>query len=290
MLDAAALDAFLASDALRAADGRVLSWAGPDPGYPYDEATAILGRHRLSRGESAEPFASVVQERLTAGLLGRDGVEYAFDTALALPLVDDPEQLAARVSSLLRDAACRPVTRPGVWSQIRGPHLLKAAAALQPWAPDLAARLADEAVARFRLGARFVVAPGAQATYVHAHCYALEGLYGLGLHDDALHAGVDWLVEQQAPDGSLPAWVGWGTERRPVDVVAQAVRLWAALDRDGYAGPIERGLTWLGRQQLADGGLAYEPGSRHRCSWAAAFAAQAVAWVAQPPEAGALLV
>ncbi|MEE2829970.1 MAG: hypothetical protein VX498_12340 [Myxococcota bacterium] len=271
------------------ADGRIVSWLSPrGDGYPYDEATAIFARLFRWMGEE-KPLAACVrrlEQRLEEdGWLGRDGTSYAFDTALALPLIGDPAPVAQRiVDALSQGWACQPVSRPGWWSQSLGPHLLRCLPPLQDLGyRDFADWMASRLIADCFDGERFHVHAGSAWTYVHGHCYALEGLIGLGGHDDVVLAGARWLALQQQPDGSVPRWVGRKSLDRPTDAVAQAVRIWSLVDRAAFGPSVERGLQWLGLAQQSSGALSYSSSSSDRCSWASAFAMQAAAWAASPP-------
>jgi len=285
-----ALLSWLSSDQRCSADGRVLSWSNVDhPGYPYDEATALLAALFAWRGEPrrADELIGTLEDRLQAKQwLGRDGIAYVFDSALALPLLDDPHPLADRVELRLRERrACSRVTRPGWWSQSYGAHLLKCGLWLsRVGRRDFAEQLADDLVSRCFDGERFVVNEGSEATYLHSHCYALEGLVGLRLHSDVVLAGVSWLAQQQEEDGSLPDWFGGPSRCRPADVCAQALRLWALVDRERFASCIERARTHLGSLQDSSGGVRYHRGSEDINSWASIFALQALRWSDVTPD------
>lgn len=289
-LDAARLRGFLDSPALRAADGRVLSWLNAShPGYAYEEATALLARLKRSLGEPDGELEGLLRRTLDRRWLGRDGVRYAFDTGLALPFAADPHALAAELAEQLEaGAVCSPVSHPQRWSQRLGPHLLKIAPELaRAGQSEAAARLVERVLRTCWTGSRFAVHPGGP-TYVHGHCYALEGLVGLGLRPDVVRAGVDWLARQQRADGSLPAWVAGGELRWPADAVAQAVRLWSAVDRRAYDLPIRRALALLVRRQALDGGIAYGAERADRNAWTSMFALQAARWAERPPDRAAI--
>jgi len=286
-----ALLSWLSSDQRRCADGRVLSWSNEQhPGYPYDEATALLAALFAWRGENrrAEQLTGVLEERLLGEQwLGRDGIGYVFDSALALPLLRDPQPLADRIEESLRQRrACSQVTRPGWWSQSYGAHLIKCGLWLsRVGRRDFAEQLADDLVSRCFDGERFVVSEGSELTYLHSHCYALEGLIGLQRHPDVIFAGVSWLAQQQGEDGSLPDWSGRTSQCRPADVCAQALRLWTLVDRERFALCIERARAHLGSLQDASGGIRYHQDSEDTNSWASIFALQALCWTETAPGA-----
>ena len=276
-------------------DGRVLSWSNDEhPGYPYDEATALLAALFAWRGEQQRmlELAGTLDQRLAAAhWLGRDGVGYVFDSALVLPLLQEPEPLADRVEASLRaHRACTALTRPGWWSQSYGAHLLKCGWWLaRVGRGRFAEQLAADLVERCFDGERFMVHEDSTSTYLHSHCYALEGLLGLQAllelrtHDDVLLAGASWLAQQQDPDGSLPDWIGSPSEKRPADVCAQALRIWALVDRERFADNIQRARAQLASLQHPSGGIRYHHGSDDINSWASIFALQALRWSDSTP-------
>jgi hypothetical protein len=273
----------LVSPALRAADGRVRSWIG-EGSYAYDEATALLARYRVWAGLG--DAAPALVRRLDRGWLSRRGVEYAFDTGLGVRW--GGPGLAAELIASLRDGDARKPASSANWSDRVGPHHLKILPELRRCGVSVD-DVAESIVARAWTGQRFVIDAPSGATYLHAHCYALEGLVGLGGWGDVVLSGLDWLAQEQAQDGSLPAWVGRSDPRRPSDTVAQSVRLWSAVDSVRFAGSIARGLDWLASMQAPDGGIRYAPTHPERNTWATIFAAQAVEWARVPPEPSALL-
>jgi hypothetical protein len=121
-------------------------------------------------------------------------------------------------------------------------------------------------------------------SYLHASCYALEGMLAdRERHAVRLAAGARWLASLQRRDGSLPNWVAGPAERVdwPTDVVAQALRIWAALDRDGFAEPMARARAALHARQTPGGGLRYLPRSSAPAdvnTCATLFALQAARW------------
>jgi hypothetical protein len=300
--DLNALLRWLDRPALRSSDGRILSWISPTgrrTGYAYDEATALLARlyRWLDRPAGAEPLVGALRIRIDdGGWLGKDGISYVFDTALALPLLPGyPDVLDRVVNWVEARRSCAPVRHSDWWSQSFGAHQLKCAPIVANHGrPDLAHGLARELLDECFDGQRFRIHGRSDATYVHSHCYALEGLVGLGGYDEAALAGADWLAQLQHSDGTLPAWVNADAdERYPSDVVAQAIRIWSLLAPDRYADPITRALSHLAlMQDPASGGIRYEPRSDDLTSWVAVFAVQALLWAANPPgpEARAWLI
>jgi len=292
-----ALQRWVRSDNLRAQDGRIRSWTGASPdtedGYPYDEATALFARLFGWLGDT--PRLLGLQETLDRlvrqnGALGRGEQHFAFDTALAIPCVSRPQVLAERVAGMLSAGqAAHPVKRPGRWSEAFGAHLIKACGHLalhgrRYFAEALASELVDHCFEPS--DGRFCVHRDSTQTYTHAHCYALEGLLMLGIHAPEVAAGAAFLARVQAPDGGLPAWpLGGPDTRRPTDIAAQAIRIWAVVDRDRYDAQIAAARGFLGaHQHPATGGIEYVQGSGHHNSWAAAFAIQANRWALAPPD------
>jgi len=280
---------WLSCDQRRSGDGRVLSWSNDEhPGYPYDEATALLAALFAWQGDldRADSLARTLSQRLeTEAWLGRDGIGYVFDSALALPLLEDPQPLADRIEdSLSQRRACSRITRPGWWSQSYGAHLIKCGLWLSRIdRRDFAEQLADDLIERCFDGCRFVVHEASEDTYLHSHCYALEGLVGLRLRPEVVLAGACWLAQQQHDDGSLADWSGRASRCRPADVCAQAMRLWGLVDPERFAPNIERARHNLCSLQSPSGGIRYHRGSDDINSWASMFAFQAVCWAKSPP-------
>ena len=195
--------------------------------------------------------------------------------------------MAHRVLGWLQERqVCEPVTDSERWSQSFGPHLIKCAGPLfalgygrevQPVVDHLVRTCFD--------GERFRIHPRSEGTYVHSHCYGLEGLLATGQHPDVARTGADWLARLQRTDGALPAWVGCLADPRwPTDVVAQAIRIWAIIDRERYAPYIDRALFRLASLQCLDsGGIAYSPQHPHENSWVGVFGLQAASWARGTP-------
>ncbi len=290
-------------------NGEVYSWRNPHhPGYPYPEAAGLLLTLLASVESTTSPAQTAIAKRLLADLsataaVGRDGVDYAFDTAMALhglhayaKDMDVPE--LNRVHDFLltcvdQRSAHRPTTArlPKRWSTSWGCHLLKLALAIDTHHRNQGR--SSCAVLRPLLASllplchngRFVTHNGSRQSYVHASCYALEGLLRLQTIEMAdvrtqLRAGCEWLAAIQLEHGALPAWHdgtrGWGPQ--PSDIVAQSVRLWSAVDRDRYASAIARGLSHLAALQSPAGGIRYTVQSPDINTWCTVFAVQAVSW------------
>lgn len=290
-------------------DGAVLSWVNPrNPGYPYPEAAGFLLELLAQDGIRTAALRERIAGRLALdvsprGGCGREGVEYLFDTAVVLTGLLAHERAGGRLpvrlkerlfgflasAVRLRRATSTSISRDGHWSASYGCHLLRILTCLEACRQDgfgddcdgLASRLLEDLLPLFR-GGRFRIHAHSTRTYLHAHCYALEGLLGQTKRNGStLRAGIlegaEWLVRVQRPCGGLPAWHdgrrAWGCCR--TDATAQAVRLWTELDRQAFAKPIARGLALLTRMQHPSGGLRYQSGSADLNTWATVFTVHA---------------
>jgi hypothetical protein len=275
--------------------GRVSSWLNPDhPGFDYPEAAALWlswVAWRRPSGPNAASRATVdaVAKRLADllerdGAVGRGGALYLFDTAVAVDALvrasgARPERWLRGIERFV-EAGAPVLPAPGGdarWSEGWGPHLIKAAGLLARTG-HRAGSVSAVALAR-EVRRRAAVD---RCGYLHALAYGAEGelmLRSLGEPAGALDPGVvaTRLARLQRPDGSLPAWTDSSGPARS-DTTAQAVRIWTAVDRVGFASRSGAALAFLGRCQGADGGVEYEPGGRDRNCWATVFADQAVAW------------
>jgi hypothetical protein len=314
-------------------DGAVLSWHNPaHPGYPYPEAAGLLlgllsqepGDQRALRDRIAARLCADISPR---GAVGRAGVDYLFDSGIALHglllhrdhggHLDDPlalDRLGEAILSDLRARAPRSPLAPAPqrWSDAYGCHLLKLILPLQRWRPgdprvhDAIERLLHDLLPLWR-GDRFVTHAASDRTYLHAHCYALEGLAALADPWRArtwpiVQAGAAWLADVQDHRGALPAWHDGHRPSgpHPADIIAQALRLWllcqdmtpkTCFREQGLRGadPLrdsgDRALAALAARQRPSGGLTYlAPDDPERPddlnTWSAVFAAQALAWAA----------
>ena len=284
-------------------DGAVLSWVNPEhPGFTYPEAAAVV--LRLLRDVGAAEFETVaarIARRLRADVenrrVGKAGRRFPFDLGVSLAALCEEERAFVAelhesvLADLSDDTSFDPIDADGGrWSTIRGPHLLKLAIGLHRAATrlDCAPRLDElSALSVDQAPDGRIASPPHPATYVHAHCYAAEGLLALAQaqpqrteHRRRGTAAAAWLATIQRADGSLPAWHDGrdGSGPGPSDTCAQAVRLWCLVDRDGYADPIERALAYLGSLSSPGGGVRYNDASDDLNTWATAFAVQAALW------------
>src|SRR5262249_7852760 len=148
----------------------------------------------------------------------------------------------------------------------------------------LARALAADLLALHAQG-RFRIHHNSQESYLHASCYAVEGLLclertALAPVGPLIRQCAVWLAGVRDFGGGCPAWHDGRSSYGPLraDVTAQAVRIWSCVDRARFRQPIRRALRFLVRLKTAEGGLAYEPGSGDVNTWATIFAVQAVLW------------
>jgi hypothetical protein len=126
---------------------------------------------------------------------------------------------------------------------------------------------------------------GSDPLYVHALCYALEGLWVRSLVSDVrpdprIHAALEVFAGNQDESGGIPAYVHDGQGMGPcrTDATAQVIRLWILAAPESYAPEITRAVCFLKKMQVPSGGLRYETGSDDINTWSTLFAAQAVDW------------
>lgn len=315
--DAAAMRRWLLDGAVVGADGAVLSWVNAaSPGYPYAEAAGLyLSSLCTSPGIAGAGGDAVdrVAAWLVAGLdarggVGRDGITYLFDSAVALAgllryraatgrSVADAaihrlrrfldEQIAVGAAVLPRSAG-----GDGRWSTQFGAHLVKALHSLHLYARAFGEPLSETLVDALINGSGQQPSP----VYVHPFCYEQEGHllvehYRLGSLFEPVDGALEWLAALQQPHGGILAFAngmeGFGEPRS--DATAQAVRLWLLRDPRRYRDAIARGLDFLAACQVPEGGLRYTPERGDVCSWSTMFALQAVEWLAHEPRLDDLL-
>lgn len=287
MLSHSTLERWLAEHVVH--DERVLSWANDGhPGYAYAEAAGLLVRWYAQRGIDAPPaVVARLRRDVERRAIGRGGSVYAFDTAVVLAGLEALDEREDPRWSLGRaDLAQMPVVHPPAparWSTLPGPHLLKlavgcAARAARGWSTPSLAWLLQLGVHQEENGR--IRTPPHEATYVHAHAYATEGMMALASLGHAPPASIDRAVEFlraiQRDDGGLPAWSDGGPTRS--DATAQAVRLFVLHDRTTHASAIERGLSCVQSMSNPAGAVRYEPDSEDWNTWCSLFANQARGW------------
>ena len=229
------------------------------------------------------------------GLVWQESVGYLFDTAIVLGALHDaqthglPGGYRKQIPGMYRTALKMVSNRTaavgaenGRWSYTFGPHLLKAIGLLMRF-PNATARqrscLRDTATALLscqRADGAFAHA-GGKDVYLHAHCYALEGLcylQALGMDEvqGPLAAGVSFLATQQLSNGLFPRWPG--SDKTACDTTAQAGRLFLATDADSYVHELQAAGDALARCVGPGGGITYQPGGAHENSWCTFFSLQ----------------
>jgi hypothetical protein len=312
---------WLVGGSIRLTDGMLAAWVeNGAPSHSYQESTAYLlsllaylqhvAPDERWPSEAARTARALLRDLGHRAGCGRDGKVYLFDTAVGLRALhryattfgesaDAGDALPRALTSLAqtsgrllaRKQACvnggAPVTGEH-WSDTYSVHLLKAVHHACPWlTPDaggLSVRQAvDELCTAFHRDGRFYTDRRLAAVYLHAHCYAMEGL--LALEDEASGAwhrrvrdAADWLVQCQTAAGGLPRWWPANDDELAVDATAQAVRVWQCLDPQRYDDAIRRGLVFLRAMAHPDGGFYYSSRRRHVNSWTTIFAVQALLW------------
>jgi len=249
----------------------------------------------------------------SSGLVRHGGVGYLFDMILVLaaftqayergirggfvPLID---QIERRARAMFEAGQAAEGPAEARWSTVFGPHVLKSAALLAlarqavPLPRFLKSAVASLLLLQGRKGEFGNGNPG--KTYLHAHCYALEGLsmlraMGVEGLDDALGRGLEFLAGCELPGGGFGQWSGddrgaasTGIEVA-ADVTAQAGRLfllssgsyipWRVGGIEGER--LERIDSALARLVGPGGGLRYLTSSAHENTWCTAFALQYLA-------------
>ena len=300
-------------------DGSVISWVNPvHPGYAYPEIAGYMLSDLAFRGGDTVALRNIVARRLLAdmtpsGAVGRNGIEYVFDSAMVLagliahendggvlPDPDMPERLRRYIVNRLTrriglDGNLENV--PTHWSQSYGCHLIKTVISLTAFDASrgtdswpLIKQLLTELLPLYEPlgdGGRFHVNGASDVTYTHAHCYAIEGLLVLeGRGRTGLRRWIDggaaWLASVQEWNGGVPAEHDSNGPRMVAhaDCTAQAVRVWTCADAELYADNIERGVRFL-TELSSSGGIRYAVGSNDINTWATIFGAQAIDFAAQ---------
>ena len=315
--DIEAMRRWLLSDAIASREGAILSWSNPHhAGYPYPEAGGLF-LSTVCTALSAERGGSAVADRAALWLcesiaadggVGRDGLAYLFDSAIALTGLlryravggraggDEPIHRLRRFigEQIAAGTAVRPMSAAidGRWSTQFGAHLVKCLHSLHLYARAFGEHVQDDLVATLINRSGHQPSP----VYVHPFCYEQEGHvvvahYGLSSLFEPVEGALDWLAELQQPNGGILAFAngmdGFGEARS--DATAQAVRLWLLGDRARYAKPIALALTFLAGCQAPQGGIRYAPDSDDTCSWSTMFTLQAVQWFVDGPRLDELL-
>jgi hypothetical protein len=296
---------WLLNGPVRLPSGPWLSWISEDhSGYPYAEASAIalraanwwhtvtgqelLGAHRI-------PAVQFLEQSVGSdGLVHRDGIGFLFDSLLVLTALDGTcsggqrnsvvaDQMESAISRNLESRSAVTGAPCNRWSHRFGPHLLKALgmsahtprwkniiqASIGPIIAELTAIQGPEGQ---------LVHPDDDGVYLHAHCYALEGLAifdRMGIPDcrKPFLAGLSYLRRQQRPDGGFPQWTHNVEGPYATDITAQAGRLMLVPE----AATDEQALTHIDKalgKCLGNGGIRYLSNSLHENTWCTAFVLQ----------------
>lgn len=311
-----AMKAWLTSPSVLLSDGSVMSWSNPShEGYAYPEIAGLLLSWLSSDTSDTRSIRPKVAERLALSIGSNGGIvrwgqQYVFDSAMVLSgLLAHrraggcvPEGLSERLYGFIceqltaRRGIASQTNDPLHWSNSYGCHLLKTAMAVSEYSTaDRATHRRTSMLVEQILGdlrqlqdasGRFRIHEGSYRTYLHAHCYATEGLLYLdaiggspGLRP-SLEKSADWLARVQDPSGGLRAWHDGvsGEGNLHTDCSAQAIRIWVLVNPDRYWRNIERGLEFLSTMSTPSGGLRYEPGSEDVNTWATIFGIQALQW------------
>jgi len=290
---------WLVAEPIRLPSGAYLAWVGGDgTEFTYPETAAIAIRLACWWADSTGdpdillriiPTLSFLEESVTAeGAVHHRECDWLFDSLLALSAFEGARRAGVSYSStkvitrlvqgstrmLTEGTAVRPV-KEARWSSCFGPHLLKPAALV------LAQEMGDETLRSairqvlpelisYQNGEGAFKYPGESRTYLHAHCYALEGLAILGTESQRLKDGLSYLRTHRRPDGGLGRWAGTPSPLA-ADVTAQAGRLFLMSGEQDLALAASAALAPL---RTASGALRYHSDSDHENSWSTAFAAQ----------------
>jgi hypothetical protein len=304
---------WLAGSAVVSPNGAVASWFNPrHPGYPYPEIAGYLLRILSEERDLTLGLRDRIAVRLgtdvsPAGGVGRGGADFVFDSAMCLSglmaheeaggavpggrLIDRLFDFIAENLAARRAFLGQPHAPADHWSVSYGCHLLKAVIALCEYndrrpmstTKSLVDRLVADLLPLYDNG-RFRANDLSPLTYLHAHCYAVEGLLVLqgrrrfGDFTDEIEGAARWLAEIQQPEGGVRAYHD-GTQALGTihtDASAQAIRIWSLVDPSGFRRQIDLGLEFLGAMSTPSGGLRYEPDSDDLNTWATIFGLQAV--------------
>lgn len=333
VLNAIALAEWLFHGPARLPSGAYLSWVSTNrSGFVYPEAAATAvrtafwlnrtGGFDVSLDRLVPTLSFLKQSVLSDGMVRHRGVGYLFDTTLVYAALCDSRNVGLgcgwtslldvvrkRVRSMFESRVAVVGECQQRWSTIFGPHLLKAVAlfaaaertvplprSLKRVVESLLLYQDDDGAFRDGLAA---------ATYLHAHCYALEGLAMLkalgepGL-DEPLERGMVFLERNRREDG-FGQWAGkvvgpkgrfgqWEDGRgapaaepliRPPeeggvagDVTAQAGRLALLVEPESRVGLLAELDGALGRLIGPGGGIRYLSCLDHENTWCTAFALQ----------------
>src|SRR3989338_3536102 len=320
---------WLMESPIRRKDGAVYSWVNKEkPGYVYPEIIGysikffadLYDRTRqqayLTLAQESADYLSTHLSR--NGSVGRDGYDYAFDSAICASgliglskvhsLDEAQERALSRLAhfiftslsnhqSVLKDGTA--VVDNDRWSLSWGALLAKNAIALhelsEHYKDDKYKALADNLFALTKQcfhEDHFCINGERPCVYTHPHCYATEGLIFLATKgypvQDMVLKSAQWLSPNQQENGAMKSWYyrDAPTEYQG-DATAQAIRIWVCADNKRYKRNIEKAFGFLASLQTKEGGLAYNIAdgktSKDINSWVTLFAAQAAQWHLQGP-------
>ena len=285
--------------------GPWLSWISEDhSGYPYPEATAIALRtadwwHKVNGQDVLGVSRTAAMQYLEQsvgpdGLVRREGIGYLFDTLLVLAALDGAspgryresrvaDRMTIAVVNNLESRTAVSGTLPRRWSHRFGPHLLKALsiASLYPrWKAPHGSIFNSSIEYLTEMQGRDgqLVHPDDEGIYLHAHCYALEGLaifdrHGVPECRIPFLDGLSLLTDQQLPGGGFPQWTQSVGAPHAADVTAQAGRLLLLPESQCD----ERTLLAIDNslhECLTGGGIRYLSNSSDENTWCTAFVLQ----------------
>lgn len=290
----------------RLPSGAYLSWVSEDhTGFPYPEAAAVTVRtalwlHRTHKG-AVDPLRLLPtlhflsDSRNGDGIVTSRGPGYLFDTALVAAALNEaardgipgryglavPPMLDA-CAALLKERRAISAPAPERWSTVFGPHLLKALALLRrfnevpPALWEITSAAIPSLAQQQKPDGAFATSPDG-ACYLHAHCYALEGLamlseQGFSGLEEPFARGMKFLKREQRPNGSFPRWAG-ETEETACDVTAQAGRLFLLPTKHSNRETAARAAGALDTCR-GPGGMHYLAGLKHQNTWCTAFTLQ----------------
>jgi hypothetical protein len=314
------VDSFLSwleSTELTDSSGHVLSWwSTKKPGYAYPEVSGLLLTllAHTGAGPARQRALRTALRQVPGGRsgIGRFGMDYTFDLAMVvrgLLRTRDPDEseigmckaLLERTLQRLPGDQPQPLRRDTRWSLSFGAHQAKVAGAalecrryeaLRENADGVLLQLREDTLRLQDDDGRFRIHAESGQTYLHSHCYAVEGLLmmadaGITGHTTTIASAANWLARVQAKDGGVQAWydgrVATGPSR--TDATAQMLRIFRLVDAGRFTAEISASAEFLRRHTVPGRGVRYEPGSGDVNTWATIFAVQALAPADHPAAA-----
>jgi len=190
------------------------------------------------------------------------------------------------------------------WSHQGGSFLLKSAMGILNQGLDkdgigLVKNICEKVIRMQEEDGRFITDKFKNNTYLHPHCYALEGLTVAGValkRKDFLEAarkGVEWIIKEQLPSGGFPNQFSNNkfSSSESIDIDSQVMRLWTihdslnliSLDAADYAKGIKNIMSFQNssKEKIISGGFRYGTDIEgkqlnHINTWGSLFALQAL--------------